>query len=160
MHQHVNSHCTIDAAAQPLRLRKNSCTLADTAKLHEHDGRGIFGDAHSHARTCTAGRVNCFVPPTDASFRAFCRVELDGACQLEAVLCTELIGDETVEGLLPINALRNAATLPVRTAFIALLDVDLVPSRAFLPSFNARQGQHAAASPALDRGTVAQRMLQ
>ena len=70
-----------------------------------------------------------------ASYR---RVERDGDCQLEAVLYSERVADAAVSDLLPINALRNAATLPVRTAFVALLDVDLLPSRAFLPSFNAR----------------------
>ncbi len=83
-------------------------------------------------------------------------MERDGACQLEAVLYSEHVADATVAGLLPINALRNAATLPARTAFIALLDVDLLPSRAFLPSFNARQGRCAAASPPLKFGATVQ----
>jgi len=91
------------------------------------------------------------VPAVDVSCLR-CRVERDGACQLEAVLYTELVADAAVADLLPINAIRNAATLPVRTAFIALLDVDLLPSRAFLPSLNARQGQCAAAGPTLCSG--------
>ena len=66
------------------------------------------------------------------------RLERDGACQLEAVLYSEGVADGSVAALLPVNALRNAATLPARTAYIAMLDVDLLPSRTFLATFTAR----------------------
>jgi hypothetical protein len=75
------------------------------------------------------------------------RVEHDGACQLETVLYSERVADGRVAALLPINALRNAATLPARTEFVAMLDVDLLPSRTFLPSFKARRHMPHAAGP-------------
>ena len=55
------------------------------------------------------------------------------------MLYSECVTDSTVAALLPVNALRNAATLPARTDFVAMLDVDLLPSKAFLSSFNGRQ---------------------
>ena len=75
------------------------------------------------------------------------------------MLYSERVADGAVEDLLPINALRNAATLPVRTGFIAMLDVDLLPSRAFLPSFNARQGRRAEARIIADHHATGQLML-
>ena len=77
--------------------------------------------------------------PAACSCRCLCRVERDGACQLVVVLYSERVAGAAVGDLLPINALRNAATLPVRTPLVALLDVDLLPSHSLLPAVNARR---------------------
>ncbi|KAG1675456.1 hypothetical protein FOA52_001755 [Chlamydomonas sp. UWO 241] len=51
-----------------------------------------------------------------------------GGCQLTMALLVEVVTDDTVSQLLPINALRNAALAASSTPLVALIDVDLLPS--------------------------------
>ena len=63
-----------------------------------------------------------------------CRLEEERsqACQLELALYSEVVAEPAVADLLPINALRNAATLPARTRLVLLLDVDMLISTGLL----------------------------
>ncbi|GLC43923.1 hypothetical protein PLESTF_001369800 [Pleodorina starrii] len=50
------------------------------------------------------------------------------ACSLRLLLLYEVVGDEMLAALMPINALRNAAFLAADTPLVAMVDVDLSPS--------------------------------
>ena len=61
---------------------------------------------------------------------------------MEVALYSEAVAHPHVADLLPINALRNAATLPARTPLIMLLDVDMLISANLLPALAARCAFH------------------
>lgn len=52
----------------------------------------------------------------------------EGGCQLTVLLLYEVVADELVAAILPINTLRNAAVLAARTRLLAMVDVDLMLS--------------------------------
>ncbi|EFJ47787.1 hypothetical protein VOLCADRAFT_91750 [Volvox carteri f. nagariensis] len=59
----------------------------------------------------------------------FERIEaLPDACSLRLLLLTEFTADRALGALVPINALRNAALLAIRTPLAAMIDVDLAVS--------------------------------
>ncbi|GLC54623.1 hypothetical protein PLESTB_000888400 [Pleodorina starrii] len=59
----------------------------------------------------------------------FTRLETNpDACSLRLLLLTEITADRAVASLVPINALRNAALLAIRTPLVAMIDVDLAVS--------------------------------
>ncbi|EFJ47067.1 hypothetical protein VOLCADRAFT_92485 [Volvox carteri f. nagariensis] len=59
----------------------------------------------------------------------FERIEaLPDACSLRLLLLTEYTADRALGALVPINALRNAALLAIRTPLAAMIDVDLAVS--------------------------------
>jgi hypothetical protein len=63
----------------------------------------------------------------------FGRMEANpGACSLRMLLLTELTADRALAALVPINALRNAALLAIRTPLVAMIDVDLAISGSLL----------------------------
>lgn len=51
-----------------------------------------------------------------------------GACQLDVILYSERVASELVRSLFPVNALRNAALLMVRTPLVFILDGDMLTS--------------------------------
>lgn len=53
-----------------------------------------------------------------------------GVCQLFLMLIYEVVGDDFMESLLPINLIRNAAMLPAQTPLVAMVDVDLIISKS------------------------------
>jgi len=61
-------------------------------------------------------------------------MERSRACQLEVAIYSEVVAETAVADLLPINALRNAASLPARTPLVLLLDVDMLISSNLLPA--------------------------
>ncbi|KXZ49816.1 hypothetical protein GPECTOR_19g267 [Gonium pectorale] len=55
-----------------------------------------------------------------------------GACSMRLMLLTEFTSDPALAALVPINSLRNAALLAVRTPLAAMIDVDLALSDSMM----------------------------
>ncbi|KAG2489433.1 hypothetical protein HYH03_012070 [Edaphochlamys debaryana] len=64
--------------------------------------------------------------PTNSSSAA--AASPPGGCCLRLLLLVEVVADPALSGLVPINALRNAALLAVTSPLAAMVDVDLAPS--------------------------------
>ncbi|GLC49542.1 hypothetical protein PLESTB_000253000 [Pleodorina starrii] len=65
------------------------------------------------------------------------------ACSLRLLLLYEVVGDEMLAALMPINALRNAAFLAADTPLVAMVDVDLSPSGSLAGQVLADSGRAA-----------------
>jgi hypothetical protein len=55
---------------------------------------------------------------------------LEGGCQLDTALLYEVVADDVMTLLLPINVMRNYGLLQARTRLITMVDVDLIVSSA------------------------------
>lgn len=61
-----------------------------------------------------------------------CRMESLDNCQLDILLLYEVVLDEVMKVMFPINSMRNYALLQARTPLVAMVDVDLIVSNALL----------------------------
>jgi hypothetical protein len=61
-----------------------------------------------------------------------CRMEALDNCQLDIMLLYEVVYDEVMKVMFPINSMRNYALLQARTPLVAMVDVDLIVSNALL----------------------------
>jgi len=61
-----------------------------------------------------------------------CRMEAMDNCQLDILLLYEVVADDVMTVMFPINSMRNYALLQARTPLVAMVDVDLIVSNALL----------------------------
>lgn len=61
-----------------------------------------------------------------------CRMEALDNCQLDIMLLYEVVLDDVMKVMFPINSMRNYALLQARTPLVAMVDVDLIVSNALL----------------------------
>lgn len=85
------------------------------------DGKGGVGAEGEEALAKAEAEVADFHKKAEAA---------GGGCQLDASLLYEIVGDDTMAVLLPINVMRNYALLQARTRLVAMVDVDLLVSRS------------------------------
>jgi hypothetical protein len=60
------------------------------------------------------------------------RMEALDNCQLDIMLLYEVVLDDVMKVMFPINSMRNYALLQARTPLVAMVDVDLIVSNALL----------------------------
>lgn len=60
------------------------------------------------------------------------RMEAMDNCQLDILLLYEVVADDVMTVMFPINSMRNYALLQARTPLVAMVDVDLIVSNALL----------------------------
>ncbi|GIL84619.1 hypothetical protein Vretimale_14563 [Volvox reticuliferus] len=96
-------------------------------------------------------RNEALVQETQAKLQeVFNRLEFSNdTCSLRMLLLSEVVADRALASLVPINALRNAALLAIRTPLAAMIDVDLAISdslKSILADPNKVQAMQQAAT--------------
>lgn len=78
-----------------------------------HGACGMRGLPHAQAAACSRACRQPACRPRPRR-RARPRVEAAGGCQLDASLLYEVVGDDVMPALLPINVMRNYALIQAR----------------------------------------------
>ncbi|EFJ49648.1 hypothetical protein VOLCADRAFT_89588 [Volvox carteri f. nagariensis] len=102
------------------------------AAAGRHSGRSSSTTAYAQEVTAAQHRNGQLLAEALSKLQAaVSRLESSpAACSLVLALYTERLADPALAALMPTNALRNAALLPVRTPLAAMVDADLSVSRS------------------------------
>jgi hypothetical protein len=119
-----------------------SCTFTSTLlavpQLHaSHHTRQLHQrTAHQAAAVTNGAAALILLPPLLLCMLLLClfmcRMEALDNCQLDIMLLYEVVYDEVMKVMFPINSMRNYALLQARTPLVAMVDVDLIVSNALL----------------------------
>ncbi len=63
------------------------------------------------------------------------------SCALRLLLTYELVSEDMLGRLLPVNSLRNTALLAADSELVAMVDVDLLPSKTLSHMLTTRQAE-------------------